>query len=152
AAFFVITFMGGCTGSTAGGLKFYRLYVLLIATANHFRMLLHPHRIALLRYGDKRLDDEVVRSVTTFVLLYMASFVVIAGGLSVTGLDLVTSLSGSAQAIANVGPGLGDIIGPAGNFSTLSDSAKFILAAGMLLGRLEIVAVVMVFTPAFWRA
>jgi len=151
AAFFVIIFMGGCTGSTAGGLKAYRLYVLLVATAYHFRMLLHPHRVTALRYGEMRLDDEVVRSVMTFVLLYMASFVVIAGGLSATGLDFLTSLSGAAQAIANVGPGLGDIIGPAGNFSTLSDAAKWIISAGMLLGRLEIIAVVMVFTPAFWR-
>ncbi|MEZ5839454.1 MAG: potassium transporter TrkG [Hyphomicrobiales bacterium] len=143
--------MGGCTGSTAGGLKAYRLYVLLIATANHFRMLLHPHRVAVLRYGEKRLDEGVVRSVMTFVLLYMASFVVVTAGLAATGLDLVTSLTGSAQAIANVGPGLGEIIGPSGNFSTVSDAAKWILAAGMLLGRLEIVAVVMVFTPAFWR-
>lgn len=149
--FFFITFLGGCTGSTSGGLKAYRLYVLALVVQAQLTTRLYPRRVKALRYGERVIDDEIVRSVAVFMALFMMTYIVVAMGCAATGLDLVTSLSGAAQAVANVGPGLGSIIGPAGNFSTINDGALWFLSAGMLLGRLEIVVVLVIFLPSFWR-
>lgn len=151
AVFFFITFLGGCTGSTSGGLKAYRLYVLALVVQAQLTTRLYPRRVKALRYGERVIDEEIVRSVAVFMALFMMTYIVIALGCAATGLDLVTSLSGAAQAVANVGPGLGAIIGPAGNFSTINDGALWFLSAGMLLGRLEIVVVLVIFLPSFWR-
>jgi trk system potassium uptake protein TrkH len=103
------------------------------------------------RYNGKPLSDNISTSVQSFVFLYFVSFIVLSGALALTGLDATTAFSGAATAISNVGPGLGDIIGPAGNFSSLPDISKWLLTAGMLIGRLEILIVLVLFTPRFWR-
>ncbi len=150
ACIFVATFLGGCSGSTTGGIKAYRFLILFELLANGLRRLIYPHRVLPVRYGDRTVDADMQRA----VILFIASFFVIwALGtilLGATGLDLVTAMTGALTALTNVGPGLGPIIGPAGNFSSLPDVSKWVLSFLMLLGRLEILAVLVVFTPHFW--
>ena len=117
----MLTFVGGCAGSTAGGPKIFRYQVMFRMIGQHIRKTIHPHAIVPLRYGTRTLSDEQIRSVGAFVFMYFAAFVVIAGLLAVVGLDTATALSGAATALGNVGAGVGPIIGPAGNFSTLPD-------------------------------
>ncbi|HSV29847.1 MAG TPA: potassium transporter TrkG, partial [Candidatus Omnitrophota bacterium] len=149
--FFVLTFIGGCTGSTSGGVKIFRWEVLFAMAGVHLRRLLHPHGIFVIDFNRQRISDSVVESVLGFVVVYFLTFAVMALVLTVVGLDFVTALTGSATALSNVGPGLGDIIGPAGNFKPLPDSAKWILSFEMLLGRLELFTVLVLFTRSFWR-
>jgi len=149
--FFVLTFIGGCTGSTSGAIKIFRWEVLFAMAGIHIRRLLHPHGVFSIDFNRQRIPDTVVRSVLGFMVLYFFCFAVLALGLSGLGLDIVTSLTGAATAISNVGPGLGPIIGPAGNFQPLPDAAKWLLAFAMLLGRLELLTVLVLFVPAFWR-
>lgn len=151
AVFFFITFVGACSGSTSGGLKMFRIAVLYAYGRVLLRRLTQPHGVFVPQYGDRAITEDVATSVLGFVFLYGLTFAVLAAGLSLFGLDLVTATSGAATAIANVGPGLGEIIGPAGNFSTLPDGAKWLLAFGMLLGRLEMLTVLVLLLPSFWR-
>jgi trk system potassium uptake protein TrkH len=150
--FFFLTFVGGCTGSTSGAVKLFRLMVFGAVIRAQFIRLIHPRAAMQPSYDGRPIDEGVLSSVLTFVMLYGVTFAVLACGLGLTGLDLVTSLSGAATALGNVGPGLGEIIGPAGNFSTLPDAAKWMLTAGMLLGRLELLTIFVILTPAFWRS
>jgi trk system potassium uptake protein len=149
--FFVITFIGGCTGSTAGGLKIFRFQVLYGIAAQHIRRVIRPHVVKPIRYGARTVTDEQVASVGSFVFLYFLSFAVFAFILAALGLDAETSLSAAATAIGNVGPGIGPIIGPAGNFAALPDTAKLVLCAAMIMGRLEILGVLVLFLPSFYR-
>jgi trk system potassium uptake protein TrkH len=149
--FFFLTYIGGCTGSTAGGLKIFRFQVMSAATLIQARRLVHPHAIYVARYEGRPLPEDVMVSVANFVLLYVSSAVFLSVALGCLGLDFITAVSGAATALANVGPGLGPTIGPAGNFASLPDLAKWLLAAGMLLGRLEILTCLILFMPAFWR-
>jgi trk system potassium uptake protein TrkH len=151
AAFYFLTFVGGCTGSTAGGIKIFRFQVLYAVAHQQLMQLLAPHRVTVPRVQDKEIESSVAVSVLGFFFFYALTFAVIALALSVFGLDPVTALSGAATAIGNVGPGLGPVIGPSGNFATLPDGAKWVLSAGMLLGRLEFVTVFVLLTRAFWR-
>lgn len=151
SVFFLITLLGGCTGSTSGGIKTYRLMILAGVMRNQILTRLQPHRVLRITYNDRIVDDEVVRSVSAFLWMVFLSLAFFTAAVAACGLDFVTSLSAAAQALANVGPGIGPIIGPAGNFSTLPDSALWILSAAMILGRLEIVVVLVVLSPAFWR-
>lgn len=150
-AFLILTFLGGCTGSTAGGIKMFRLQILVMLFRSQNRQTLYPHVAQTLRFGDRTVSREVVTSVTLFVFVYVAT--VLVGGLALTacGLDVVTALSSSATALGNVGPGIGSIVGPAGNFSTLPDGAKWILSLIMLLGRLELMTVLIMFSRDFWQ-
>ncbi|MDX2287956.1 MAG: TrkH family potassium uptake protein [Hyphomicrobiaceae bacterium] len=150
--FFLLTFVGGCAGSTAGGIKIYRLQVTGLLTRSHFVHLMSPSRIVTLVYNGRRLPADVPFSVVAFLAIYMATVGLFTVVLTGMGLDLVTALSGSAQALGNVGPGLGDIIGPAGNFSGLPAAAKWVLAFAMLLGRLELFTVLVLFRVEFWRS
>jgi len=151
ACAFIATFLGGCSGSTAGAIKAYRFIILFALMANGLRRLVYPNSVHTVRYGDRPVDDAMQRA----VVLFIASFFVIWGVgtvmLAATGLDFVTSTTGVLTAMTNVGPGLGDVIGPAGNFAPLPDAAKWILSLAMLLGRMEILTVLVVFTPFFWR-
>ena len=104
------------------------------------------------RFNGREVGRDVINSVAGFVFLYFFCFVVIAIGLSLFGLDLATAVSGSATALGNVGPGIGEVIGPAGNFQPLPDGAKWLLAFGMLLGRLELLTLLVLLMPGFWRA
>ncbi len=151
STFFVITFIGGCTGSTSCGIKVFRFQVLARDLAQHVRQIIFPNIVYVKRHSGRPLPDDVSTSVQTFVFLYFLSFIILSFCLSLTGLDPVTALSGAATAISNVGPGLGETIGPSGNFSSLPDISKWILTVGMLVGRLEILVVLVLFSPRFWR-
>ncbi len=149
--FLVLTFVGGCSGSTAGGIKIFRFMILFEIGRSHVRHTLIPSGMFVPKFNRKQITEAVTQSVLAFVFLYVAFVLAIAAGLAFFGLDLVTSLTGAATAVGNVGPGLGEIIGPAGNFSTLPDGAKWLLALGMLLGRLEMLTVLVLFSRTFWR-
>lgn len=148
---FFITFLGACSGSTSGGLKFFRIYLITQSLRTELLQALYPNAVVTARYGKRRLDQGMFRGALFFLATYLLCFVAGAILLAMTGVDILTAISGSITALANVGPGLGPIIGPAGNFVPLSDVAKWILSALMLLGRLEIIALVLIFTRAFWR-
>jgi trk system potassium uptake protein len=149
--FFYLTFVGGCSGSTSGGLKIFRFQVAYVLLRANLQQLVHPRAVIKQQYNNHNLDEEIVRSLITFSFFFTITIGVIALGLTLLGLDWVTALTGAATAVCNVGPGLGPIIGPAGNFSTLPDAAKWLLTIGMLLGRLEILTVLVLVTRAFWR-
>jgi trk system potassium uptake protein TrkH len=149
--FFFLTFMGGCAGSTSGGIKVMRFEIAAIVIRRQLKRLILPHGVFPMMYRGQTLSSDVIRSVLNLVFVFIAVFVVFATCLSLLGLDFITATSGAATALANVGPGLGDVIGPAGNFSTLPDAAKWILSAGMLLGRLEFFTVLVLLVPEFWR-
>ena len=149
--FLILTMIGGCTGSTSGGIKIFRFEILFMVLRVQVNRLYMPHRVVPLTYNSKPVDADAMVSVMSFGFLYIASIFVVALGLGAFGLDLVTSVSGAATAIGNVGPGLGDVIGPAGNFSTVPDGAKWVLSAAMLLGRLEFFTVLVLLNRAFWR-
>ena len=149
--FFYLTFIGGCSGSTTGGLKIFRFQVAYSLLRANFKQLIHPRAVIRQQYNGHNLDEEIVRSILTFSFIIAITIGVLALCLTLLGLDPITALTGAATAVCNVGPGLGNIIGPAGNFSTLPDTAKWLLSVGMLLGRLEIITVLVLLTPAFWR-
>jgi trk system potassium uptake protein TrkH len=149
--FFYLGFIGGCSGSTAGGVKVFRFQVAYILLKANLHQLIHPRAVIKQKYNGHRLDDEIVRSILTFSFFFSITICLIALLLSLLGLDWMTALTGAASTVSGVGPGLGETIGPAGNFSTLPDAAKWILSVGMLLGRLEIITVLVLCIPAFWR-
>lgn len=149
--FFGLTFIGGCTGSTSGGIKIFRFEVMAITLRTHFLRLLYPNGVFPRSYAGKPLEDDVLGSVVVFFAVFFACYAAFTIALMGMGLDFLTSASGAVTALANVGPGLGETIGPAGNFSTLPLEAKWLLSFGMLLGRLELFTVLMLFVPRFWR-
>lgn len=150
-AFFYLTFVGGCSGSTSGGMKIFRFQVSALLLRNQLRYLIHANEVFPNRYNGHPLTDDVTRGVVAFSFFFFLTIAGLALSLSLMGLDMVTALSGAATAVANVGPGLGDIIGPSGNFASLPDTAKWLLCIGMLLGRLEILTVLVLLTPLFWH-
>lgn len=151
SAFFVLTLLGGCTGSTAGGIKMFRLIVLYRIFREQLIHLFAPHTVVPLKYEGNRIPDDVPSAVIAFVFLYFLAAAVIALILTELGIDPLTAISSAATVIANVGPGLGEIVGPAGNFASLPDMAKWLLSFGMVLGRLELFTVLVLFVPRFWR-
>lgn len=151
AIFFFLTFVGGCSGSTSGGLKIFRLQVAVKIVDQHLKQAIYPAGVFSRRYNGSTINDSVVNSMIVLFVLFIISWVTMTALLALIGLDFVTALTGSLTALCNVGPGLGNTIGPAGNFSTLPDSAKWILSLGMLLGRLEITTCVVLLLPRFWR-
>ena len=142
---------GGCTGSTCSGLKVFRVRVLLATLRTQILRLSAPQAVLLVRYDGKPVPESVVLSVIAFSCLYLLTIAVTALLLAVLGLDAVSSLSGAVSAVANIGPAYGAIIGPAGNYAPLSDPVKLVLSFAMILGRLEIYAGLVIFTPFFWR-
>lgn len=151
AIFFFLTYVGGCAGSTAGGIKMLRINIAFQALMRHLKMLIYPSGVFTAQYQGKPLTNDIVHAVMGFLFVFILSNAFLSVALAMTGLDIVTSVTAAATALANVGPGLGDLIGPAGNFATLSDISKWLLCFGMLLGRLEIMTVLVLFIPAFWR-
>ncbi|WPC06736.1 TrkH family potassium uptake protein [Pseudomonas benzenivorans] len=149
--FFYLTFIGGCSGSTSGGLKIFRFQVAWVLLKASLQQLVHPRAVIKQHYNKHNLDEEIVRSLITFSFFFTITIGALALALAMLGLDWVTALTAAATAVCNVGPGLGPIIGPAGNFASLPDSAKWLLTLGMLLGRLEILTVLVLATPAFWK-
>jgi trk system potassium uptake protein TrkH len=151
--FFFIGLIGGCAGSTACSIKIFRYQILFSSIKTQIKRIHSPHGVFRPVYQGRPIDeDDVLNSVMSFFLFFVVTLGVMAVVLSLTGLDFTTSISGAATALANIGPGLGDIIGPAGNFAPLNDTAKWVLIAGMLIGRLEVLTVYAIFTFAFWRA
>jgi trk system potassium uptake protein len=148
---FFLMFVGGCAGSTACGIKIFRFQVLASASMAQFRRLLQPHGVFVPHYNGRPIADDVIHSVMNFLFLFIAVFVALAMLLGAVGLDFVTAVTGAATAICNVGPAMGPIIGPTGTFAPLPDSAKWLLSAGMLFGRLELFTVMVLFLPSFWR-
>ena len=149
--FFLLIFVGGCTGSTGGGIKIFRFQILWSALRHYVWSRIFPHGVHPMTYGGRPVSADVVLGVLVFILTFLMTVAVTSMILEGLGLDLVTALSGAVTAVANVGPGLGDVIGPAGNFATLPDSAKWVLSLAMLLGRLEFLTVLVLLVPSFWR-
>lgn len=152
AVFFFIGLIGGCAGSTACSIKVFRYQLLFASIWVQLRKVRSPHGVFMPRYEGRPVSDEVLNSVISFFVFFVVTLGVLSVALGMTGLDLTTSVSGAAAALANIGPGLGPEIGPAGNFAGLNDTAKWMLSIGMLLGRLELLAVYAIFTLSFWRA
>ncbi|QKZ07617.1 TrkH family potassium uptake protein [Pseudomonas eucalypticola] len=149
--FFYLGFIGGCSGSTAGGVKIFRFQVAYILLKANLNQLIHPRAVIRQKYNGHRLDEDIVRSILTFSFFFAITISGIALALSLLGLDWMTALTGAASTVSGVGPGLGETIGPSGNFASLPSAAKWILSGGMLLGRLEIITVLVLCMPAFWR-
>ena len=149
--FLLLMFIGGCAGSTACGIKIFRLQMLLIFLKNQIQKLISPNSVIITKYNNQKISDSFINSVIIFIFTFLFIFLIIAMLLSISGLDFITSISGAASSISNVGPGLGDIIGPNGNYQAIPDISKWILSIGMLLGRLELFAVLVLFFPSFWR-
>jgi len=149
--FLILMFIGGCAGSTACGIKIFRVQLLYRFLLNQLKKIIYPRGVFVIKYDKNIIDDKFMSSVISFIFLYIIIFFSLTAILSLTGLDFVTSISGAATSISNVGPGLGDTIGPNGNFSSLENSSKWILSLGMILGRLELFAILVLFIPSFWR-
>ena len=149
--FLILMFIGGCAGSTTCGIKIFRIQILYLFIINQLKKIIYPRGIFVIKYEKNNIDDKFMSSVISFIFLYIIIFFILTSILSLTGLDFVTSISGAATSISNVGPGLGDIIGPNGNFSSLSNTSKWALSLGMILGRLELFAILVLFIPSFWR-
>ena len=149
--FLILMFIGGCAGSTTCGIKIFRVQILYQFVGNQLKKIIYPHGVFNLKYEKKNVDDKFMSSVISFIFLYIVIFFIITALLSLEGLDFITSISAAATSISNVGPGLGDIIGPNGNFSELTNNSKWILSLAMILGRLELFAILVLFLPTFWR-
>ncbi len=149
--FLILMFIGGCAGSTTCGVKIFRIQILYKFIINQLKKIIFPRGIFVIKYENNNVNDKFLASIISFIYLYILLFFLITALLSLSGLDFITSISGAATSISNVGPGLGSIIGSSGNFSTLPDFSKWILSAGMLLGRLELFAILVLFLPSFWK-
>ena len=149
--FLGLMFIGGCAGSTTCGIKIFRIQILYSFILNQLKKIIYPKGIFVLKYNQESVDNKFVASIISFIYMYFVIFFILTALLSLTGLDFITSISGAATSISNVGPGLGSIIGPNGNFSSLPDVSKWILTIGMILGRLELFAILVLFLPSFWR-
>ncbi|MDC3165979.1 TrkH family potassium uptake protein [Candidatus Pelagibacter sp.] len=149
--FLALMFIGGCAGSTTCGIKIFRIQILYLFILNQLKKIIYPKGVFLIKYDQNSVDEKFIASIISFIFFYFVIFFILAALLSLTGLDFITSLSGAATSISNVGPGLGPIIGPNGDFSSLPDISKWILSLGMILGRLELFAILVLFLPSFWR-
>ena len=150
--FFFVGLIGGCAGSTSCSIKVFRYQLLIASIRAQLRRIRSPHGIFTPRYDGRPIGQDVLASVMAFFMFFVLTLGLTAVALSLTGLDLVTSVSGAAAALGNIGPGLGDIIGPTGNYKSLNDTAKWVLSLAMLIGRLELMAVYVMLTVTFWRA
>jgi len=150
--FFFIMFIGGCAGSTSCGIKIFRIQIMLLTVKLHLKKVLRPNIISIAKYNNRTISENVIGSVFALMFLFIVCLSILTIGLTFTGLDFTTALSGAGTAIANVGPGVGQFIGPSGNFHTMPDMAKWLLTCGMLLGRLELLSVLVFFSPNFWHS
>mgnify|MGYP001438611970 CR=1 FL=1 len=149
--FLLLMFIGGCAGSTTCGIKIFRVHMLYFFVKNQLLKLIYPRAVINLKYNNNNVDDKLLSSVISFIYLYILIFFFIAALLTLTGLNFITAISGAASSLSNVGPGLGNEIGPNSNYAGLPDISKWILSIGMILGRLEIFAILVIFLPSFWR-
>ena len=149
--FLILMFIGGCAGSTTCGIKIFRVQILYLFIKNQLKKIIYPRGVFIIKYDNNNVNEKFMASIISFIYLYIVIFFVIAALLSLSGLDFTTSISGAATSISNVGPGLGELIGPNGNFSQLPDFSKWVLSFGMILGRLELFAILVLFLPSFWQ-
>ena len=149
--FLSLMFIGGCAGSTTCGVKIFRFQILYLFITNQLKKIIYPKGVFIIKYNQSSIDEKFISSIISFIFFYIVIFLILTALLSLTGLDFVTAISGAATSISNVGPGLGSVIGPNGNFSSLPDVSKWILSLGMILGRLELFAILVLFLPSFWR-
>ena len=149
--FLSLMFIGGCAGSTTCGVKIFRFQILYLFITNQLKKIIYPKGVFIIKYNQSSIDEKFISSIISFIFFYIVIFLILTALLSLTGLDFVTAISGAATSISNVGPGLGSEIGPNGNFSSLPDVSKWILSLGMILGRLELFAILVLFLPSFWR-
>ena len=149
--FLLLMFIGGCAGSTTGGLKVFRFQILFKYIHLHLKKMLQPHMVLSAQFNGKKVPESTYESVMTFFFIYIITFASSALLLSFSGLDFLTCISAAASAISNVGPGLGEIIGPEGNYSSLSDYSKLVLVFTMFLGRLEMLTIFVLLLPSFWK-
>ena len=150
--FLLLMFIGGCAGSTTCGIKVFRVHMLYFFLKNQLMKIIYPRAIVNLKYNNDVVQDKLIASIISFIYLYIIIFFVISALLTLTGLDFITAISGAASSISNVGPGLGNEIGPNSNYASLPATSKWILSTGMILGRLEIFAILVIFLPSFWRS
>ena len=148
--FLILMFIGGCAGSTTCGIKIFRVQILYLFLKNQLKKIIYPRGIFIIKYDNNNVNEKFMASIIAFIYLYIIIFFIITAMLSLSGLDFTTSISGAATSISNVGPGLGELIGPNGNFSQLPDFSKWVLSFGMILGRLELFAILVLFLPSFW--
>ena len=149
--FLDLMFIGGCAGSTTCGIKIFRIQILYSFVSNQLKKIIYPKGIFIMKYDRNPIDQKFISSIISFIYMYLVIFFLLTALLSLTGLDFITAISGAATSISNVGPGLGSMIGPNGNFSGLPEISKWILTVGMILGRLELFAILVLFLPSFWR-
>ena len=149
--FLALMFIGGCAGSTACGVKIFRIQILYLFILNQLKKIIYPKGVFVIKYDQNSVDEKFIASIISFIYFYIVIFFILTALLSLTGLDFITAISGAATSISNVGPGLGPIIGPNGDFSSLPDLSKWILTVGMILGRLELFAILVLFLPSFWK-
>ncbi len=149
--FLILMFIGGCAGSTTGGLKVFRFQILFKYINLHLKKMLQPHSVSASRFNGKIISEATYESVMSFFFLYILTFFMSALLLSFSGLDFLTCISASASTISNVGPGLGSIIGPDGNYGILDSYSKLVLIITMFLGRLELLTILILIIPSFWK-
>lgn len=150
-AFMLFFFIGGCSGSTAGAIKIFRWQILFLSLRQQMLRMVQPNRVMPLLYNNRKIEQDELQAIINFIFIYVFIFAILSAALSVTGLDWLSSFSAVAASMANAGPGLGPIIGPAGTFQPVNDIGIWILSIAMLLGRLEIFTLLVLFMPAFWR-
>jgi trk system potassium uptake protein TrkH len=144
-------FIGGCAGSTTGGVKIFRFQILFRGVRLQIKKLTQPHAVFLMKFNKKTVTENTYTSIISFFFIYILLFILSSVILSFLGLDFLTALSASASAISNVGPGVGEIIGPNGNYSGINEIGKWVLAFTMLIGRLEIFTILVLFSKNFWK-
>jgi len=147
----MIMFIGGCAGSTTGGVKIFRFQILFRGVILQIKKLTQPHAVFLMKFNKKTVTENTYTSIISFFFIYILLFILSSVILSFLGLDFLTALSASASAISNVGPGVGEIIGPNGNYSGINEIGKWVLAFTMLIGRLEIFTILVLFSKNFWK-
>ena len=147
----VIMFIGGCAGSTTGGIKIFRFQILFRGVKLQIKKLTQPHAVFLMKFNKKTVTENTYTSVISFFFIYVLLFILSSVVLSFFELDFLTALSASASAISNVGPGIGEIVGPDENYSNIDYKAKWTLAITMLVGRLEVFTILILFSKNFWR-
>ena len=149
--FLFLMFIGGCAGSTTCGIKIFRVQILYIFLKDQIKKLIYPNSIVISKYNNQKISEDFINSVIIFIFSYLFLFIILSILLSIAGMDFLSSISGAATSISNVGPGLGEMIGPNGNFKEVSNLSKWLLSFGMLLGRLELFAVLVLLFPSYWR-
>jgi trk system potassium uptake protein TrkH len=146
----ILMFIGGCAGSTGGGMKCIRILLMFKRTYRELFYMVHPHAVASVKIGGRSIPDNILRGVSGFVILYVIIFIFGSLVMSLCGLDFITAMSSVAASLGNIGPGLAGV-GPYENFQLIPLAGKWTLILMMLLGRLEIFTLLILFVPEFWR-